>query len=140
MTRALIDASYLVALGYQRDRNHSRAVQFAATSRLQLLLPDVVLPEALYNLRRLSGARAALHFGELLVVQKPPFVPLSLPDFARAMQIMRLYHDADLDFVDCCLTALAERLDVSRICTFDRRDFSMIRPRHTDYFELLPVF
>lgn len=51
---------------------------------------------------------------------------------------MRKYRDAELDFVDCCLTALAERLNITRICTFDRRDFSIIRPKHTDYLELLP--
>jgi predicted nucleic acid-binding protein len=54
------------------------------------------------------------------------------------MDVMHTYLDADLDLVDCRLTALAERMSITRICTFDRRDFSIIRPRHTDYFELLP--
>jgi predicted nucleic acid-binding protein len=54
------------------------------------------------------------------------------------MDVMRTYLDADLDLVDCCLTALAERMNIRHICTFDRRDFALIRPQHTDYFELLP--
>jgi predicted nucleic acid-binding protein len=45
------------------------------------------------------------------------------------------YISADLDFVDCCLTAIAERLNITQICTFDRRDFSIIRPKHVHYFE-----
>lgn len=51
---------------------------------------------------------------------------------------MSTYAVAKLDFVDCCLTALAERLNITKIRTFDRRDFSMIRPKHAEYFELLP--
>jgi predicted nucleic acid-binding protein len=68
----------------------------------------------------------------------PAFVSLTVADFIRAVALMDKYHDAELDFVDCCLTALAERLGITGICTFDRRDFSIIRPVHTDHFELLP--
>lgn len=47
---------------------------------------------------------------------------------------------ADSSFiVDCCIMALAERLHVTRIATFDRRDFSIFQPRHCGYFELLPA-
>jgi len=138
MISVLLDASFLVALGYPRAHNHARAKQFAAQGSTRLLLPDVVLPETMYNLRRVGGTHAALRFGELLAAQEPSFIALTAPDFARAMEVMRVYLDADLDLVDCCITALAERMNITRICTFDRRDFSIIRPRHTDYFELLP--
>lgn len=134
----LVDASYLVALGYPRDRNHAQAKAFAAAHETGLFIPDVVLVEAIYNLQRLGGTTATVQFSSLLVEQTPQFVPLSVVDFARAVALMDRYHDAELDFVDCCLTALAERLDITRICTFDRRDFAMIRPLHTEYFNLLP--
>jgi uncharacterized protein len=134
----LIDASYLVALGYPRDRNHAQAKQFAAEYETGLLIPDVVLVEAIYNLQRLGNTAATVQFSTLLIAQSPRFVSLTVTDFARAVALMDRYRDAELDFVDCCLTALAERLDITRICTFDRRDFSMIRPQHTEYFELLP--
>ncbi len=135
---ALVDASYLIALGYPRDKNHLAAKEFAEQAEIELLIPDVVLVEAIYNLQRLGGSRAAVRFSNRLIEQSPQFVPLTVPDFARAIAIMQTYQDAELDFVDCCLTALAERLNITRICTFDRRDFSMIRPAHTAYFELLP--
>jgi hypothetical protein len=138
MTDVLADTSFLIALGYPRDRNHAAAKQFVAKGGIRLLLPDVVIPETMYNLRRLGGAQAALRFGNLLVAQLPPLVPLTMPDFIRALDVMRTYVDADLDIVDCCLTALAERMNITRLCTFDRRDFSIIRPNHADYFELLP--
>jgi hypothetical protein len=34
---------------------------------------------------------------------------------------------------------MAERLNITEICTFDRRDFSMIRPQHVAYFAILPM-
>jgi predicted nucleic acid-binding protein len=138
MRDLLVDASYLVALGYPRDRNHAIAKIFAETHETGLLIPDVVLAEGIYNLQRLGGIAATIQFSSLLVAQLPQFVPLTVTDFARAISFMDKYRDAELDFVDCCLTALAERLGITGICTFDRRDFSMIRPKHTDYFELLP--
>src|SRR5687767_2511363 len=138
MSAILVDASYLVALGYPRDKNHAAAKEVAAQPGAELLIPDVVLVEALYNLQRLGGTYAAVRFSNLLIEQSPRLVPLTVPDFARAIEVMQMYSDAELDFVDCCLTALAERLSVTEICTFDRRDFSIIRPKHADYFELLP--
>ena len=138
MPSFLADANYLVALGYSRDRNHLAAKQFTASTKLELLLPDVVLVEAMYNLERLGGLAASARFASSLVNLSPPLVPLTMPDFARAVEVLEEYQDANLDFVDCCLTALAERLEITKICTFDRRDFSIIRPKHINYFELLP--
>jgi predicted nucleic acid-binding protein len=34
--------------------------------------------------------------------------------------------------------AVAERLNIGRVLTLDRRDFQIMRPRHRDFFELLP--
>jgi uncharacterized protein len=138
MSDTLVDASYLVALGYPKDRNHIKAKQFSVEHDGDLLIPDVVLVEAIYNLQRLGGIAATVAFSKLLIAQSPQFVILTLADFTRAVALMERYQDAELDFVDCCLTALAERLAITHICTFDRRDFSMIRPNHIEYFELLP--
>lgn len=137
MNNALVDANFLIALAYPRDKYHLRAKKFASETKLNLLIPDVVLPEVMYNLRRVGGLLAVLHFAEGLSLS-PPFIPLTAQDFIRATAIMKTYSSANLDFVDCCLTAQAERLQITQICTFDRRDFSMIRPQHCDYFELLP--
>lgn len=60
------------------------------------------------------------------------------PDLERAAEIMEQYADADLDFVDCCIMALAERLNITEVCTLDQRDFSIFRPAHCDYLEILP--
>lgn len=48
------------------------------------------------------------------------------------------YEDAALDFVDATIVSMAERLNISTVLTLDKRDFHMIRPRHTGYFTIMP--
>jgi len=63
---------------------------------------------------------------------------LTTVDMLRMTQIMNQYRDAEFDFADAAIMAQAERLNVVRVATFDRRDFAMFRPAHCDYLELLP--
>jgi predicted nucleic acid-binding protein len=51
---------------------------------------------------------------------------------------MEDYADADLGFVDAAVTAIAERLAVTRIYTLDRRNFQLVKPAHVAAFEVLP--
>lgn len=53
-------------------------------------------------------------------------------------EILEQYADSQLDFTDAAIVAIAERLAITRVYTLDRRDFSIVRPIHCDYFELLP--
>jgi predicted nucleic acid-binding protein len=59
-------------------------------------------------------------------------------DFRRATDIMEKYADSKIDFVDCVIVAMAERLNISRILTVDQRDFRILRPKHVSNFEILP--
>lgn len=51
---------------------------------------------------------------------------------------MQQYADANLDFVDAIIAAIAERLNITRILTLDQRDFRLIRPHHCEAFDILP--
>ncbi len=55
-------------------------------------------------------------------------------------ELVRLYKDARLNPADVSVVAIAiaERLGVTQIATIDRRDFTLIRPRHVSAFKLLP--
>ena len=48
------------------------------------------------------------------------------------------YTDSRIDFVDCVITAMAERLNISRILTVDQRHFRLLRPSHIPAFDILP--
>ena len=59
-------------------------------------------------------------------------------DYSRSAEILRQYSDAKLDFVDALIVAIAERRNINRLLTLDRRDFQLIRPKHCGSFDLLP--
>jgi len=138
MNSILLDTGFLVALNNPQDKNHPKSVQFVAAMTTPLLLPEVALPEVAFLLMRAGGIPAVRRFLNRVVITQAVLQPITLEDIGRAEQIMGEYADARFDFVDTCLMALSERLNITQICTFDRRDFSVFRPRHCDYLQLLP--
>jgi predicted nucleic acid-binding protein len=138
MSDILVDSSFLYALFQKDDRHHSRAREFAASNRLPALVPDVVLPEVTFLLARDGGISAAAAFLEGFKAASLKLECLTIEDVDRAREIMLSYSDARFDLVDCVIMSMAERFTITRICTFDRRDFSIYRPIHSEYLELLP--
>ncbi|MDA0245293.1 MAG: PIN domain-containing protein [Chloroflexi bacterium] len=134
----LVDTSYLFALTNQNDSSHTICAQFAQTVREPLVIPLTVLPEIAYLLDARLGHRVMQQF--VAQVARPWWTlePITPPDLERTAELLAQYSDSRLDFVDATLVALAERLNVRRILTLDRRHFSLIRPRHCPAFELLP--
>ncbi len=60
-------------------------------------------------------------------------------DWTRIAELTEQYADLQLGGTDASLIATAERLEATKILTLDRRHFSVVRPAHTDFFELLPA-
>ena len=54
-------------------------------------------------------------------------------------ELTERYADLGLGGTDASLVALAERLGLTTLATFDRRHFTVVRPAHTPGFTLLPV-
>jgi predicted nucleic acid-binding protein len=135
----LIDTSFLLAAFYERDVNHAKAM--AVQHRLlkeERIIPMPVLQETFFMVNaRVSYMRAISAFESLQqsLAQNIEIIP---DDLQRMSKIMRQYRDAEFDFTDCAIMALAERLNIRHIYTFDRRDFSLFMPRHCDHLELLP--
>lgn len=135
---ALIDTSFLLALADAEDRNHSRALGLAQTINEPLILPIPVLPEICYLLASRLGHQAMRHFLSELTTSDTALEPITKADLQRITEVLNQYADSRLDFVDATIVTIAERKNIIRVLTFDRRDFSIIRPRHSPYFELLP--
>jgi uncharacterized protein len=134
----LVDSSFLFALYNPQDPDHSRSLALVQRDKRPRLIPNVVLTEVAYLMRRAAGVSGATLFLSSLARAKPTLVSVTISDLERASQIMRAYASADFDFVDCCVMVLAERLEITTVLTYDRRDFSIFRPTHCDYLELLP--
>ena len=137
----LVDTSFLYTLFNSQDKNHKRCLAFIEASGKagdRFLFPEIILGEVTFLFRRKGGIPAVSGFLEAFLAMNPTPISLEKADISRAREIMLAYPTAELDFVDCCIMALSERLNISKICTFDRRDFGMVIPKHTEFFELLP--
>lgn len=138
MMKAIVDSSFLVATANAHDRFHAECLALAQEMQHGFIVPVTVLPEAAY----LIGSRLGHHIMREFVRQmaRPGWItePVSDDDLIRAAAILDKYSDLNLDFVDATLVAVAERLNVRRVLTLDRRDFRVIRPSHCPSFELLP--
>jgi hypothetical protein len=133
---ALVDTSFLYAVHNQNDSYHAQAT--TADSDVDLLIPQVVLVETTYLLRERDSIGLVLQFFDSLAKAQIWLGSVTVDDLPRVREIMASYADADFDFVDCCIMAMSERLNITRIYTFDRRDFRIFRPSHCPFLELLP--
>jgi len=133
----LIDTSFLVAIASPKDASHVSARQ--ATQGLVgiRIVPAPVLPETFYMVTQRVNYSAATRTFRLLRTGAFQIEPLTDEDMARMEEIMAQYTDNEFDYVDLAVMALAERLNITEIYTFDRRDFSVFIPAHCDYLELL---
>ncbi len=135
---ALLDTSFLLAMSNAADHNHARVLEVAQSIADPLILPITVLPEVTYLLGSRLGHAAMRQFLKSLVKSDVTLEAITFIDLERATEILDTYADGRLDFVDSTIVAIAERLNITRILTLDRRDFMVIRPKHQSYFEFLP--
>ncbi|MEO0378547.1 MAG: PIN domain-containing protein [Cyanobacteria bacterium P01_A01_bin.17] len=135
---AILDTSFLFALTDRGDLNHQRVSTFAQSIHEELILPTAVLPEICYLLASRLGHQPMRRFVQSVTSTQIQVESTTFNDLVRVHEILTQYADSKIDFTDAAIVAIAERLSISRICTLDRRDFSIIRPKHCDYFELLP--
>jgi len=103
-----------------------------------VFLPQSTLAEVAYFLTREVGNRAVAQFLHELPKTKYRVEALDAEDLYRTAEFLTQYADSRVDFVDATIAAVAERLGIRRILTLDHRDFGIIRPRHIEYFDLLP--
>lgn len=60
-------------------------------------------------------------------------------DLVRAAELEADYESLSLGFVDAAVIASCERLRETKVATLDRRHFSIVRPRHCEALQLLPL-
>ena len=134
---SLIDTGFLVAVLDEKDFLHENCVS-ALAAEISPLLPEIVLTELAYLVSRELGYKVWTKFLRSVADGELPLISVELKDLARAAEILEKYQDSKLDFVDAAIMAIAERLDIERILTVDRRDFGLFRPLHCEAFEIIP--
>ncbi len=105
-----------------------------------VIVPALVLAEVDYFLRAQRTAMRKL-IAEIFDPGTRYEYELPLPsDLVRALELDAKFKDLKLGLVDGTVAAVAERRQVYRVLTTDRRDFSALRigPRFSRALELLP--
>ena len=134
---SLIDTGFLLAVLDKNDHRHFGCVN-ALESEFSPLLPEVVLSELAYLVLRELGYKVWVSFLRSVANGELPLISATTKDLARSAEILEKYQDSKIDFVDSIIMAIAERLEITRILTVDRRDFGLFRPQHCAAFEIVP--
>ena len=134
----LVDTSALYALADRDDPSHETCEEAIAAEQEAIIIPAQILCEIAYLTNDRLGGLAERAFLRGLFDSDWAIEPMNGTDLARSLELLELYASADLGFVDAATVAIAERLDIRRIYTLDRRDFALVRPAHVPAFELLP--
>lgn len=134
----LLDSGYLYARLNGKDASHEAVSAVVPTRSEPVILPIPAITEVTFLLQRDLGKHAVWEFIDALNETDIRLEPPTAIDYKRAAEVLRNYNDANIDFVDACIVAMAERLNITKILTIDRRHFSIFRPRHCDTFEILP--
>jgi predicted nucleic acid-binding protein len=134
----LFDTNVLVAAARTADVNHHIAVQLLNTMSEPRLVPPTVVAEVCYLLSEWGGPDAEVRFLRDFRPGGLRLAELTDADVVRMADLAERYADLRLGGTDASLVAIAERLGIERIATFDRRHFTVVRPAHINAFVLLP--
>lgn len=135
----LIDTSVLLGYIFENDANFAKVYGFLKSARKSetLIITQPTLVELFYMTSVRQGYIHAIQaFSSAYAAFQ--IEALNGQDMQRMQAIMRQYADNHFDFVDVSIMAVAERLRIDRIATFDRRDFMVFRPTHIKHYNLLP--
>jgi len=139
MTTVLLDSSFLYALYTKTDANHQRAIDLVRETRVAAVIPESILDELKYLLHGMATVYAVMAFLEAILKITTRIEPTTIGDTRRALAIQEEATNGDApDFVDCSIAAVAERLEVCTIYTFEPGDFARLEIDSCDGFELLP--
>jgi uncharacterized protein len=103
-----------------------------------LVVPVLVITEVVYLLGTRLGADSGVRFLGDLAAGNLIAEPVLASDWLRIAELTAAYRDLPLGAVDASVVATAERLGERQLLTLDRLHFSLVRPEHTEAFELLP--
>lgn len=134
----LLDGSAILAAADRDDINHAAAVTWFRRADEPLLLGALTLGELDVLLQRDLGPAASLALVRTIVDGAVRVVSPTEADLARAVELMTEAAEHRPRLADAAMIALAERLGVRRIATFDRRPIAVFRPRHVRAFDLEP--
>jgi predicted nucleic acid-binding protein len=134
----LVDTGVLLAAADEDDADYATCSQVLRDHRGQLVVPAPVITETAWQIERNLGPRSEAGFLGLITTGELRVVDLTVTDYQRCVTLIDTYADMGLGLVDASIVTVAENLGATTIATLNQRDFRVVRPAHTDAFELIP--
>lgn len=134
----IVDTGVLYALLDRRDQHHHRAADLLTSTTEVLRVPTLVIAEVAHLAATRLGTTAEVRFLTDLATGQFIAEPVHPADWERVAELVIRYRDLPLGTVDASLVALAERLEETTVASLDRRDLTVVRPRHCEVLTLLP--
>jgi predicted nucleic acid-binding protein len=134
----VLDTGPIVALLDAADPQHARCVAAVGDVGEDLVVPAPVLVEVDYWLHKLYGSAPWTTFVEDVARGAYRLHHLDEDQLVRAADLERQYESLGLGLVDAAVIVTCETLGETKVATLDRRDFSVVRPRHCHVLTMLP--
>jgi predicted nucleic acid-binding protein len=133
-----LDTSVMVAAADGDEPRHDHCAQILRAHRGELVMAAPAVAETAWMIESRQGPAAEAKFLRLVTTGELEVVDLDADDYRRCIDLIETYADLGLGLVDASVICVAENLAIDRIATLNHRDFTVVRPRHLDAFELIP--
>ena len=134
----LADTGVLVSAADSREPLHADCAELLRFHHRQMVMSAPVVAETSWMIESRLGPQAEARFLGLVTSGEIEVIDLAVADYLRCVELIETYADLGLGLVDASVVTIAERLSIATIATLNHRDFSVVRPRHVEAFELVP--
>ena len=134
----VLDTGVLLAGLDEGEPQHEDCARLLAGIEERLIIPEPVLVELDYWLRKAANADVWLTFCENLHADAYVLSPVGPDLLLAAAQLQVRYADQPIGFVDAAVFVTCEALGEDKVATLDVRDFSILRTSGGQSLRLLP--
>lgn len=134
----IVDTGPLVATADRADKHHRACRALLEGDDGPLVTTALVIAEAAYLIDRQLGPLAEVALYTSIIDGALRVEELGPADWRRVAALVEQYADLRLGGTDASVVAIAERLGAARVATLNHRHFSVVRPTHSEAFEIVP--
>lgn len=134
----VLDTSVLYAALNANDPAHDDCAALLREAAEPLIIPDPVLPQLDYWVRKIASADAWLSFCEDVAAGAYQVHHLTPALLIEAASLQVRYRNLPLDFVDAAVFVVCGALGEKKVATLDHRDFSVLRTSEGQALTILP--
>lgn len=134
----VVDTGVAYGAADRDDPDHVACAAVLVEHAGELVIPTPVIVETAWLVADRLGPTAEVGFLQSVNAGELRRVDLDATDWDRVAELVNRYSDLNLGLVDASVVTVAERLSIVTLGTLNHRDFTVVRPRHCDAFELIP--